>query len=309
MATVIGSGILPGQGQSHSPLLLPPHSDLLPTISYLPYLPRHRIRQLLDVLRTHFGVRLFDRLGRNVRLTGEGEVLLELASTILANTWKISERVGALGIVQGVVRFGLPETFALACLPELMRSLGRDYPGLRVELAIGTSSTLLRDLEDRRLEVAILSNPRENPRLRMIPLGQHEMVWAASPDLETRPPIRPGDIRAAPIISNPYPSPQYLMIMEWFRSAGLAPLRLSFCTSVTVIAELVAAGVAISILPRPLIQAQVEAGRLRVVPARPAPPCSRLYAAYRAADGNANVDAVIRAIREVLERVRLLEAA
>jgi DNA-binding transcriptional LysR family regulator len=260
-------------------------------------------------LERSLGVRLFDRLGRNVRLTGEGEVMLELVASILADTWKISERVGAAGIVQGTIRLGLPETFSLVCLPELMRALGRDYPSLRVELAIGTSSSLLRDIEERRLDLAVVANPGDHPRLRLLPLGQHDMVWAASPDLGLKPPIRPGDVRALPIISNPHPSPQHTMIMEWFASAGLTPLRLGFCTSVTVIAELVAAGVAISLLPLPLIQPRLEAGRLRVLAARPAPVPSRLHACHRAAEGNANIDAVLRTVREVLDRLRLLEAA
>jgi DNA-binding transcriptional LysR family regulator len=74
-----------------------------------------------------------------------------------------------------------------------------------------------------------------------------------------------------------------------------------------VIAELVAAGLAISILPLPLIQPQVERGRLRIVPARPPPPSSRLYASYRASEGDANIDAVIRTIRDVLDCVPFLE--
>ena len=52
------------------------------------------------------------------------------------------------------------------------------------------------------------------------------MVLAASPRHGLNPPVRPGDVRALPIISNPPPSRMFSTIRDWFRTAGLEPLRL-----------------------------------------------------------------------------------
>jgi DNA-binding transcriptional LysR family regulator len=262
-----------------------------------------RIRDLERAL----GVSLFDRLGRDVRLTNEGEVLLELSSTILAESRKIHERLGAADAVQGVLRLGLPENFAIVCLPEFMRIAGRDYGRLRIELAIGTSASLSGALEERRIDAAIVSNPQMIPEMQYVPLGEHRMSWAAGTDFDLKQWVSPGDLRGLPIISNPAPEPQYLMILEWFRRAGLAPLAISTCTSVAVIAELVAAGVGVSLLPLSLIRAHVDAGRIRPLRSRPPAPSVRMFFSYHASDSGSNIAAVLRIVRAVVGRMPLVE--
>lgn len=261
-----------------------------------------RIRKLEEAL----GVRLFERLGRNVRLTNQGEGLLDTAAAVLGEARKITERHGSADAVRGVLRLGLPENFAIVGLPELMRTLGRDYGNLRIELSIALSSTLSDDLENRHIDAAMVVNPQEHPRLRLVLLGEHEVVWVAHPDIELKPPMRPADVRSMPIIVNPHPSPQYAMVMEWFRNAGVTPPRFILCTSATVTTELVVAGVGISLLPRPLVQPRIDAGQLAIVPARAAPAPARVYVSYRASEGGALIDAIVRSIKEVLQRVPFL---
>jgi len=258
-----------------------------------------RIRDLEQTL----GVSLFERAGRDVRLTNDGEVLLELSSTILTESRKIHERLGTAGAVQGVFRLGLPENFAIGCLPELMRVLGRDYSRLRVELAIGTSASLCGLLEEHRIDAAIVSNPQTLPGLQYAPLGEHKMSWAAGQGFELKQPVAPGDLRGLPIISNPSPEPQYQMIAEWFRSTGAAPVSISICTSVVVIAELVAAGVGVSLLPVSLIRGHVTAGRIRMLRSRPPVPPVRMFFSYHASDSGPNITAVLRTVRDVTGRV------
>jgi DNA-binding transcriptional LysR family regulator len=262
-----------------------------------------RIREL----EQNLGVTLFERVGRSVRLSSDGEVLLELSGNVLSEARRIQERVGSATNVQGLIRLGVPETFALACLPELMRFLAVEHPGLRVELAIGTSTQLSEDLEERRIDVAVLGDPKENLRLRTIPLGHHTMKWVAHESFDLREPVRPIDLRGLPIISTPPPAPQFGAIMDWFREAGLTPLHVSSCSSVAVIAELVSSGVGVSLLPVSIVKRAARAGRVRLLNATPPVPSSHLFVSYRISDGGVNIDAVVRSITDVLARVPFLE--
>jgi DNA-binding transcriptional LysR family regulator len=257
-------------------------------------------------LETALGTMLFERLGRALRLTNEGLVLLQDAMPLLAAAGQIQERSGTHDAVRGTIRLGVPETFAVVCLPKLIDLLSREHPALRLELDIATSGTLTQHVEDRHIDLAFVADPEENPRLRLLPLGQHEFGWIAHAQLEASPPVRPADLRGLPIISNPHPSPQYRAIADWFRSAGLEPLRLSFCNSVSVIAHLVAAGVAISVLPLPMVQHEVAAGRLKTLASRPRIANLIIYACYRAAEASTNINAVIRATQQVLREVPFL---
>lgn len=257
-------------------------------------------------LEIALGAALFERAGRTLRLTHDGLLLLQDVTPLLAAARQIQERAGIHDAVQGTIRLGVPETFAVVCLPELINLLSQEHPALRLELEIATSATLSQHVEDRQIDLAFVASPENNPRLRLLALGQHEFGWIAHPRLALSQPVRPSDLRQLPIISNPHPSPQYRVITDWFRTAGLEPLRLSFCNSVSVIAHLVAAGVAISVLPVPMLKPELAAGRLNALTSRPRIENLTIYACYRATEASANINAVIRATRQVLDRVPFL---
>ena len=260
-----------------------------------------RVRNLERVL----GARLFERPGRGARLSTEGTALLEHAATLLNTARHIEEQVAAES-VEGMLHIGVQENFAVTCLPELLDILNRDYPALRLHVDIASSPSLARQLEERKIDLAFFVSTDDNPRFHVLPLGQYDMALAASPRYSLKPPVRPGDVRGLPIISNPPPSRMFSTIQDWFRSAGFEPLRLSLCSSTSLIAHLVASGVAVSVLPLPLIQADVSAGRITALPTRPGIPEETLYAGYRAGERAATIAAVIRATRQVLRRTPFL---
>src|ERR687891_253314 len=158
-----------------------------------------RIRDLEAAL----GAALLDRGGRSVRLTHEGLILLQDATPLLAAARQIEERAGTHDTVQGTIRLGVPETFAVVCLPELINVLSQEHPALRLELDIATSATLSQHVEDRQLDLAFVASPEDNPRLRLLALGQHEFGWIAHSRLEISP-ARPADLRHLPVLSNPH---------------------------------------------------------------------------------------------------------
>jgi DNA-binding transcriptional LysR family regulator len=67
----------------------------------------------------------------------------------------------------------------VVCLPKLIDLLSREHPALRLELDIATSGTLTQHVEDRHIDLAFVAAPEEDPRLRLLPLGQHEFGWIA----------------------------------------------------------------------------------------------------------------------------------
>lgn len=258
-------------------------------------------------LELALGVKLFDRLGRGLRLTDEGNTLVERAAAILAEMSKIAELGGASDPLQGVVRVGVTETFALVCLPSLMQALQREHPLLRLEIVVATSAHLEDQLLGREVDLAFMVNPTSDPRLRLMPLGVQETTWLASPKFRLSSPIRPPDMHHLPIISNPLSSPMHSQIVEWFRSTGMEPPRLSFCNSLTVIAHLVEQGVFVGFLPRKLVETQIENGAVQALASNPPPVSARIYAGYRLAEGSPAIGAILLTSRSVVDQIDFLE--
>jgi DNA-binding transcriptional LysR family regulator len=233
-----------------------------------------------------------------VRPSDAGLNLLERASAILDEVSKI--RTVAAADITGPVRIGLAEGFAMVCVAPLMELMRERCPGLRPELSVSTSSVLERDLAAHRLDLAFLVNPVGQPGLRMQPLGAQPNAWVAAGGSGIGPLIRPADARLLPIISNPPPSAMFRQITEWFATAGLEPTRIDICTSVTLVAHLVAAGVGIGLLPIKMIEPQVASGALRILDSIPTVEYGRVFATFWEGGRTPAVDAVLRLVRQVL---------
>ncbi|MDX9860219.1 MAG: LysR family transcriptional regulator [Rhodospirillales bacterium] len=257
-------------------------------------------------LETAIGTKVFQRVGRTLRANHTGEALLVHTRGILNEVSRIRERLGSDGEISGVLRVGAAETFALVCLPSLLKILRELHPLLRIELSVSASFELEEEIRNHRLDLAFLVDPLNSPGLRLIPLGVQKSTWAASPDWGLGPVIRPADIRHLPILTNAFPSAINGRIIDWFRTDGVEPTNIDVCTSVMVIVHLVAAGVAIGVLPEKLIEAQHAEGRICHLESRPAMGEAKVFAVYRRDDTSPAVDAVMRATYQVLSEINLL---
>ncbi len=261
-----------------------------------------RIRQLQDAL----GRTLFERAGRGVHPTVEGTALLGYAEQALGLALQIEKVGSARSSARVLMRVGAPETFAMACLADLTNLLMRDHSELKLEVTIANSAELTDLLHARRLDLAFITDPDFDRRLRAEALGGHEMMWVASPQFKLPEIVRPSDILPHQIISNPHPSVMFRLMMQWFRSANMEPPRMHTCTSLTVMARLAAAGVGVSLLPPSIVSAELAAGTLRTHAARPRIPVVNMFAVYYASEESVSTRAVIGATRKVLASKRFL---
>jgi DNA-binding transcriptional LysR family regulator len=260
-------------------------------------------------LEHNLGRDLFERNGRGVRPSDAGSKLLKRAAAILDEVGKI-KTVAAVDVdVTGSIRIGFAEGFAVVCLAPLVELLRKNCPGLRPELFVATSSALERELAAHRLDLAFLVNPIGQPGLRMQPLGAQPNGWVASRKLGIGPRIRPAEARLLPIVSNPPPSAMYRQITEWFATAGLEPARVDMCTSVTLVAHLVTAGVGIGLLPLKMIEAQLASGALQILDSTPGVEPGRVFATFWEGGQTPAVDAVVHCVRQVLGEMDYLVLA
>ena len=115
---------------------------------------------------------LFERDGRQVRLTPEGQVLLGYARRILKlhgevlNTLREPQMVGA-------VRIGTPDDYVMRFLPDILSRFAQAYPLVQVEVHCETSGQLLQR-QDLDLTIVTREPGKEIGQL----LRQERFVWA-----------------------------------------------------------------------------------------------------------------------------------
>ncbi len=86
----------------------------------------------IKALEDELGVRLFDRLGRRIVLTHAGSQLLDYADKILQLANEATTVIGGPDEPAGPVIVSAPEVLCAYRLPQVIRDLHDQHPGIRL---------------------------------------------------------------------------------------------------------------------------------------------------------------------------------
>jgi DNA-binding transcriptional LysR family regulator len=113
-------------------------------------------RQIL-ALEAELGVRLFDRVGRRLRLTAEGTDLLRQARRLLIEADVLSARARALkGGDSGILRVGATPMVIENSLAPFLASYQRRHPGVQVDFIEDGGLRLLTRLQEGQVHLALV---------------------------------------------------------------------------------------------------------------------------------------------------------
>ncbi|ARP82027.1 LysR family transcriptional regulator [Bordetella genomosp. 8] len=113
-----------------------------------------RVKNLEEDLSTT----LFQRGGRRMLLTPEGQRLLEYADRILALAAEARQAVRDEA-PRGPLRLGSMEAAAASRLPGVLASFNRKWPAVRIDIKTGTTQALADAVGAHRLDCAIVAHP------------------------------------------------------------------------------------------------------------------------------------------------------
>jgi LysR family hydrogen peroxide-inducible transcriptional activator len=124
------------------------------------HLAQPSLSQQIRKLEDELGTKLFDRLGRRVRLTQLGEAFLPRAEEILrqvaAARLEIQEMAGA---EQGKLVIGAIPTIAPYFLPSCLADFARKFPRVQVSVIEEVTDELLNRIHDGTVDLALLALP------------------------------------------------------------------------------------------------------------------------------------------------------
>jgi LysR family transcriptional regulator, cyn operon transcriptional activator len=111
----------------------------------------------VDALETELGVRLFDRIGRSVKLTSEGEDLLARSRRLLLDADSLGERARALTSGHtGVLQIGGAPQIMENLLADFSQRYRKRHPGVDVHFVEDQGGRLSGRLERGDMHVAVL---------------------------------------------------------------------------------------------------------------------------------------------------------
>lgn len=129
-------------------------------------------------LEEQFGCELFDRSGRKVKLTPQGEIFLGYARRMIQLQWEAYSRIKEPEI-EGEIHFGTPEDFATHYLPEVLASFRQHHPRVKLNVTCDLTLNLLASFQQGAYEVILAK--RDPQRVKGgTKVWREPLVWAAA---------------------------------------------------------------------------------------------------------------------------------
>jgi LysR family hydrogen peroxide-inducible transcriptional activator len=147
----------------------------------LTHVSQPSLSQQIRKLEDELGARLFDRLGRSVRLTEIGQTFLPRARAVLreveAARGDLADQKDSVG---GTIAVGVIPTVAPYLLPHHLTTFSRKFPQAQISVVEEITPVLLERLRAATIDLAILALPIRGHEFETFPILT-EPLFAALP--------------------------------------------------------------------------------------------------------------------------------
>jgi DNA-binding transcriptional LysR family regulator len=146
------------------------------------------ISKRIAALENSLDARLFDRIGRSVKLTTAGSALLPHARKILLEVIDSQRAIRNLsGEVSGQLSIGTSHHIGLHRLPSVLKSFNQTHTEVQLDLHFLDSEAACREVEQANLELAVVTLPpldidENHNALTLIPIWHDPLVLVTSHD-------------------------------------------------------------------------------------------------------------------------------
>lgn len=237
-----------------------------------------QIKELEQSLETD----LFQRSAKPIRLTPFGEEFARHVRKILRSVDDLASlaRTAKDGMV-GKLRLGVLPTIAPYYIPQAIKALTRAEPDLDLYIRENRTDTLLRDLHDGSLDLAIIALPVSEPDLLEVELFQEPFIL-----------VRPQNQAAEPVPApHRLPDHQLLLLEEGhcFRDQALAfcniPSRQAHNglegSSLATLVQLVGAGLGVTLIPEMAMNIEGQYANVALARFSDPEPCRHIGLVWR----------------------------
>lgn len=257
-----------------------------------------RIKQLEDQL----GAQLFVRTTRSVRLSTAGLALLPAAQRALASMEECTRVVNATGTLPPMdLVLGTRHELGLSwILPQIDR-LKALFPSIEIHLYFGSGPDLVNRVRTMQLDCAVTSTRLADPKLEGLRLHREDYVMVASPALLAKNPLAsPEDTKNHTLIEISDDLPLLRYWRDSPKGQDLVFAKLGRFGTIEAIRQRVLAGAGVGVLPKYLVQGDLDDKRLKVVLPKVVPLHDYFRLVIRADDARRSVfEALAKALAEV----------
>jgi DNA-binding transcriptional LysR family regulator len=239
-------------------------------------------------LESSLGSALFERTTKKVQMTDTGRRMMPVARRMLDLMESLHQEVLGSSHLTGECRFGISELVALTWLPDLVRRVREQHPGLKLKPYVDLALNLEKRVVKGDLDFAVAAGPSEGDTLVGSTVSTVEFAWIAAPGrISPGTVLTPSELSKYPLITMTEGSGLTSTFDRWSRGLGAPIQRTVACNSLMGILALILADTGISFLPTQFVKPWLDKGLL--VALQSTPPFPNMDYAFIARVGDGRI--------------------
>ena len=230
------------------------------------HLTQPAVSKRVASLEQQLDARLFDRIGKHVHLTEAGRALKPRAELIISLLKDTSRALGNLSsTIQGRLRLATSHHIGLHRLPPVLRRFTKAYPGVELDIQFLDSEVAYEKVLQGEIELAIITlAPHAAPPIIATDLWLDPLEFVVAPE---HPLANAGRLQLHQLAPHAAVFPglntfTHQVVSQLFAQHGLTPRVSMSINYMETIKMLVSIGLAWSVLPRSMVDAQVRVLKL-----------------------------------------------
>lgn len=228
------------------------------------------VSQQIQALEASLRVRLFDRTGKKIHLTREGELLLSKTSKITDLLQEIRSLFDDLtNLDRGRLDIGSSAIFGAYLLPHLIGKFHSQHPSIEIDLHAGNSHKIISMLLNGDIEFGFGGLFEDEPKINYLLIHQEQLVAVVGSQhpLATLETVTPESLKSVPLILREKGTRIRRDMEAWFGNVDKSffPKRCIELENVEIAKKLIEEGVGMTIVPRVAVQRELDTGLLKTV--------------------------------------------
>ncbi len=226
------------------------------------------VKQLED----YYGIKLFDRLGKQVALTQSGEILFKVTSGIFDSLTELQTRINDLhGLLAGKLSIAASISIGTYILPEMLMKFRHNYPAVEIKMDLLLSQQVVEKTLNNAVELGFVHHHVKNKSLvvksfmedQLLLIVSRQHAWA-----KKKSSIRLQDIAEQPFLLSGRGSGTREIVEDLFKKNGVSLNNIMELGTTDGIKKGVEANLGISIISRHVVALEVGLGLIKPISLR-----------------------------------------
>lgn len=248
------------------------------------HLTQPAVSMQVKQLEEQAGLPLTEMIGKKVYLTEAGEEVARHARRVAQQLREAGEAINALkGVKGGRLSIGVIST-AKYFAPRLLAEFRRSHPGIELDLRVNNRETVVRQLADNEIDLAIMGQPPQEFTTLAEAFADHPLVIIAPPEhpLAEKKRVSSADLAEETFLIREPGSGTRATMERFFADVGIVPRHSLEMVGNETIKQAVMAGLGLAFISAHTVSLECEVGRLVRLPVTGTPVIRRWFVVHRA---------------------------